>query len=119
MAIVQRKVGAMPTGIFDEETAARVRGVQLVRRKRATGVVDAGTAEALGESPRVVPEWFIRRLELWFEGPDVLALRARLGLPTNDNRYTPDVEAAVRRYQSEHGLALNGLVDEEMARHIG
>src|SRR5207342_3838513 len=58
--IVQRKIQAQITGTYDEPTAARVRGVQRKMGKKQTGVVDAETAESLGEKPDAgqVPEWF-------------------------------------------------------------
>lgn len=118
VATVQRKVGALPTGTYDDETAARVRGFQMTKRKAPTGEVDAATAAELGDTPAVTPDWYTRELQMWFEGPDVAALAARLGL-VGDDRFTPDVEAAVRRYQSQHRLPVTGKVDEQFARHLG
>lgn len=104
--IVQRKLAAPQTGVFDEDTAARVRGVQKMARKKQTGVVDAGTAEAIGEKATagLMPEWF---------GTDAQEQRVRdlLGLSMLE-----PLGEALLRYQSENGLVLSGEADEPTVR---
>jgi peptidoglycan hydrolase-like protein with peptidoglycan-binding domain len=90
----------------------------------SSGEVNAEVAEALGESAvnaaGVTPEWFVRELQLWFEGEDVRALRGILGVANvDDDRYDPDIEAAVRRFQSQRGLPVDGLVNAELSILLG
>lgn len=103
--IVQRKVMTQITGTYDEPTAARVRGVQKKMGKKETGVVDADTAEALGEKPDAgqVPDWF---------GADGQDERVREILRLSN---IEPLESAIRRFQSELGLELTGEVDETVA----
>lgn len=104
--IVQRRLVAPLTGVFDDDTAARVRGVQKMARKKQTGVVDAATAEAIGEKATAgqMPEWF---------GTDRADQRVRdlLGLSMLE-----PLGEALLRYQSENGLDLSGELDEPTAR---
>lgn len=121
VAAVQRLLGAAADGVFDEELEARVRGVQRKAKREVTGVVDEDTAGVLGEvaESALRPEWFERPLGLWAAGDDVRRLRCALDLGDGDDRFTPDVEAAVRRLQSANGLPLSGEVGEAEARLIG
>ena len=120
VALVQRKLRACRTGIYDTETASRVKGVQFADKLPVTGVVDAATAEAIGESCRagVVPDWYHHELGLWSEGEDVHRLRELLGLHAH-GRFDQDAEAAVRRFQSAHHLPLTGRVCEADAVALG
>jgi hypothetical protein len=103
--IVQRKLSAPITGVYDEPTAARVRGVQKKMSIEQTGEVDEATAEALGEKPDAgkVPDWH--------------------GKPEQDDRVREilrlsnlePLEDALRRFQSERGLVLSGELDEALA----
>ena len=120
VALVQRKLRACRTGVYDTETASRVKGVQFADKLPTTGVVDAVTAEVIGESCRVgiTPDWFGRELALWSEGDDVQRLRELLGFP-DYGRFDEPVEAAVRRFQSAHHLPLTGRVCEADAVALG
>jgi len=63
--LVQRKLRASTlSGVYDAETASRVRGVQFADKLLVTGMVDATTANAIGESIRFgfTPDWFHRDL---------------------------------------------------------
>lgn len=104
--IVQKKVGSAVTGVYDDATAARVRGVEkTMGRKKQTGVVDAEVAAKLGEKATVgqVPDWF---------GTDEQDQRVRdiLGLSMLE-----PLDEAVRRCQSENGMELTGRVTSEFA----
>jgi len=103
--IVQRKVDAPVTGVFDDETAARVRGVQKKMAKKQTGVVDASTAEKLGEKATAgqVPARF---------GSDGAELRVREILRLSN---IEPLDSALRRFQSQIGLDVHGELDEATA----
>lgn len=103
--IVQRKVDAPVTGVFDDATAARVRGVQKKMAKKQTGVVDAETAEKLGEKATAgqVPDW------LKTDGAD-LRVREILRLSNIE-----PLDSALRRFQSQIGLDVHGELDEATA----
>lgn len=121
VAVVRRKLGLDPSGSFDESTAERVRGLAKRRSVKSKGEVTEDVARELGESStaELTPEWFSRTLNLWTEGNDVRTLRGLLGLGTNDDRFDPDCESAVRRFQSQHRLEPSGVVDESLAKLIG
>ena len=113
---VQRKVGADLTGIYDEDTSRRVRGVQLSSGLSVNGRVDEATASRLGERADhgQTPEWFHRTMRLGDSGRDVLYLRYLLGLTATDESldcYDPVCEAAVRREQSARRITPTGEVD--------
>lgn len=122
IAVVQRKVGALATGTWNDDTEARVRGVQMVNKIPPTGEVDEETAEILGEDPAhgQVPAWFEGDLNLNDHSQAVCAVRCRLGVPNKSHdRYDADVEAAVRRFQSGHDLPVTGVVDLATAIELG
>ena len=116
VAVVQRRLGGDPTGVYDEDTQARVRGLQHREGLKETGMVNKATAKKVGERARkgLAPKWFSRTIRLWDEGPDVRAARAAIGV-SDDDRWDPDAEAAARRWQSAQGLAPTGELNEEMA----
>ena len=118
--VLQRRIGATVDGFFGEETEQRVRGLQKKAGLKMTGKVDKQTAEKVGERARkgLAPEWFQRDLELWFEGEDVRAARRAFGLGDKDNRYDPDLETAVRRFQSANGIYPDGIITREIATKI-
>lgn len=122
--VVRRKLGLDPDQPYDVIAAERIRGMAAKRKVNTDGEVNQPVAEALGESAAnaagLAPEWYERDLQLWYEGEDVRALRKILGVDNvNDNRYDPDLEAAVRRYQSANDLPVDGLVNEELAKKLG
>jgi len=88
--------------------------------KKVTGNVDKETANVIGETADVNPDWFTSPIDSMFrEGEDVRMARGLLGLGLRDNRWDPDAEAACRRYQSAEGLPVTGFVDEATARSLG
>lgn len=119
--VVQRRLGAPFTGVFDEETEVRVRGLQRLYGLRETGVVNAGTARRIGERARVgmTPDWHVRTICLGDEGEDARRARATLGLGDADNRWDAAAEAACRRWQSAHGLDPTGEFDATTAVTAG
>lgn len=120
--IVQRKVDAPMTGVFDDDTAARIRGVEKrMGRKEQTGVVDAGVAEVLGEKPGAGqrPEWWCGEAVTRGCACECVAnLRILLGQPNLPVDFDQDFEDAVRRYQSENGLPVTGVADEATVVHL-
>ena len=115
--IVQRKVDAPMSGKFDDETSARVRGVQKKRGIKQSGKVDKDTAEALGEKAGSgqKPEWFTGDCRPGCSGPCVAQVRIALGQPNLPVDFDGDLEDAVRRFQSAEGLKVTGVVDETTA----
>lgn len=110
MKIVQKKVHAAITGVYDHDTAARVRGVEKkMGRKKQVGAVDADVAAELGEKAEAgqVPAWF---------GTDGQDQRVRdiLGLSMLE-----PIREGILRYQSANGLPLTGEVDEDFAIFLG
>jgi peptidoglycan hydrolase-like protein with peptidoglycan-binding domain len=118
--LVRRKLNAPTGGKFDADLEARVRGLQRSVGLPDTGVVDSDTADAIGEPSRrgLVPEWFRRPLAPGCHGDDVESLSFMLGLePTT--AFSPEVEAAVRRFQSQLQMIPTGIVDEVVAVALG
>ncbi|PVU81533.1 hypothetical protein DDP54_15475 (plasmid) [Cellulomonas sp. WB94] len=109
VAVVQRKLGAVPDGVFTSGLAAVVRGFQATRGRSATGQVDEDTAAALGEEAGYgrIPDWYGTD-----QGPGVVA--DLLGVTSPD-----DVRDAVKRFQGNSGLPVTGVVDELTARKLG
>lgn len=109
--VVQRKLGVSATGVYDEETKQRVRGVQQAHSLAPTGFVDLRIAEILGEAAdhELPPEWFTRPLTPGDTGSDVATLRERLNLPAGQH-YDDETRRAVLRFQSAHELPLTGKV---------
>lgn len=116
VTIVQRKLGAPASGVFDDETRQRVRGLQEVNYLMPTGFVDERVAEILGEAAdhKLTPEWFTRDLRLGDHGPDVAALREILSLPAGLS-FDDETRRAVLRFQSAHELPLTGFVNEQLS----
>ena len=119
--VIQRRLGLDATGVFDEGTQAVVRGKQKKHKLPTTGEVDADTASAIGEraTEGLKPEWWCRDINLWMVGPDVAACNTLLGHPREGDTYTPEVESATKRLQSEHGIDTTGVVDEQTAKIMG
>jgi hypothetical protein len=66
----------------------------------------------------LTPEWFRRPLAAGDHGDDVEHLSTMLGLPAT-TAFSPEIEAAVRRLQSELRMTPTGVVDEAVAVAIG
>lgn len=73
--------------------------------------------------PGTVPTWYHRLLS-WHgsspfaEGEDVKHVQRAVGVHP-DGKFGPDTEAAVRRFQAAHKLAVDGKVGPETAKKIG
>ena len=107
VAVVQRKMGLLPTGHADAALTLVVRGYQHGIGMYPTGIVDDPTATELGEQ-----EGF-GLLPLWWMGPvspggqryqDVLDL---IGASDADG---------LKRFQGNHQLPSTGVIDETTAR---
>lgn len=57
---LQRLLGLIPDGAYDEATASCVRGLQVLEGLDVTGFVDDSTATALGPlaSETITPQWW-------------------------------------------------------------
>jgi peptidoglycan hydrolase-like protein with peptidoglycan-binding domain len=118
--VVQRKLKMIATGVYDRDTEARVRAVQMEYHLVPTGRVDEATAQRIGEVERhgLVPDWFTRTLALGDEGEDVEQLRYLLGLP-RAGIFDSVLEDRVRQFQSQHRIHPDGTVSEQVAILIG
>jgi peptidoglycan hydrolase-like protein with peptidoglycan-binding domain len=103
-----------------------VRGLAQKKKVETEGEVNEDVAKELGETStaHLAPRWFREEQELGSEGPDVQRARDLLGLTSargvrNENRYDPDMEKAVRRFQSDRGIKPTGRLDAETARALG
>jgi hypothetical protein len=103
----QRLLGAMKTGVMDEDTTARVRGLQRAVQREITGVVDHALAVLMGEVSTfgLLPEWFT--------AGDLEKLYVRL------HTDAAGIETALRRFQSHHHITPTGVLDEATAIAIG
>ena len=118
--LVQRKLRCFRSGVYDLETASRVRALQKRLGAPVTGILDRDTAEALGESPVAgqTPSWYVRALFLDDCGDDVAELRRMLGLSPSAC-FDEEVDQAVRRFQSSLAVTPNGVVDVTVAIALG
>lgn len=118
--LVRRKLNAPQGTEYDQDLEARVRGVQRRNGIPVTGIVDADTADAIGEPARkgLVPSWYRRPLGPGTHGDDVESLHEMLGLPAS-TAFSSMVEDAVRRLQSQLRVTPTGVVDEALAIAIG
>ena len=108
--IVQKKLGAGLTGVFDDATAARVRGLEkTMGRRKQRGTVDEAVAAELGEKATAgqVPDWY---------GTPQQEQRLRVILKLS---MLEPIGDGVRRFQSANGLPLTGVVDEDLAVRLG
>lgn len=119
--IVQRKTAALITGTYDDDTAARVRGVEKkMGRKKQTGRVDAEVAKTLGEKPGAgqLPEWFNHDVKAGDSCGCVAQLRLLLKQPNLPAYFDADLENAVRRYESEIGLKPSGIASKPVVQSL-
>lgn len=115
--IVQRKVKAPVTGVYDVSTAAAVRGFQLVHGLEGDGVVGAKTAAKLGnkQSAGIPPGWFVRDLSDGASGLDVAQLRLCLRQPNLPDYFDTALGVEVRRFQASVGIRPTGVCDRVTA----
>lgn len=106
MAALQSLLALYPSGVLDEATLVRVRGLRASAGLPVRDVVDADTAIVAGERARtltgVPPVWFPQ---------DAARICTRI---LGDSG-----EDAVRRFQSGRGLRVTGVVDVETAIALG
>lgn len=123
VSVVRRKLGFPEEGTYDRAVEAKVRGMAGRVGVQSDGEVNDAVADLLGEaaanSAELDPKWFQRPIGLWDEGKDIRVLNGLLGLGIADDRYTPETENAVKRFQSGRGLPATGSVDAELAKLIG
>lgn len=119
--IIQRKLGCEMTGVMDDRTIVRIRGLQRKHGLEESGIVSKDTADKLGEkeSKGREPEWFTRSLEVGDDGEDVTALRKALRAPLKPTFFDHHLEQAVRRFQSSVGLKPTGKVTKRTAVELG
>ena len=115
--IVQRKLACDPTGVMDDRTTARVRGLQRKNGLEESGIVSEKEAEKLGEkaSKGNTPDWYHRTLEEGDHGDDVTALRRALGQADKPVHFDDTLADAVRRFQSSVGLRPTGRLTKRTA----
>lgn len=115
--IVQRKLGAPMTGVWDQPTMTRVRGFQKKHTLEETGTMTKKTAAKVGDkaSKGSAPEWFERDLEEGDTGLDVSALRIAVGQPNLPDYYDNALADAVRRFQASVGVKPTGKVNKATA----
>ena len=118
--VVQRKVQAADDGVFGPNTEGKVRGWQKVHGLDPDGVVGPKTAAALGNAAAYgqVPSWYKDVLSKGSKGTVVKIVQGKVGVKT-DGDFGPNTDSAVRRFQSAHGLTVDGLVGENTAKEMG
>lgn len=101
---VQQLLGLPITGHFDYDTAAAVRGLQMVQRLDRSGVVDEETASVLGPRAQdhLPPSWWSSPLKPGDEDYEEVAL------PFGG-------EDGVRRTQGQYGIYPTGVIDQQTA----
>lgn len=124
--VVRRKLG-LDEGSYDRAAIERVIGLASKHSQKSDGNVSPAVADMLGESAAneadMLPAWYERELGpkdmFSASGEDVRQLRGRLALDVGDDRFTPEVEGAIKRFQSHYGLEPTGVVDERTAKLLG
>lgn len=84
-------------------------------------VVTSKEAETIGPSIEdgLMPDWYVRRLDLGDVGFDVEALNGLLGVRTDRFVFTESTSEAIRRWQSANALEPDGLFSESLAFRLG
>ena len=107
VAVVQRKMGLLPTGRADAVFTLVVRGYQHGVGMYPTGIVDNSTAREIGEQ-----EGF-GLLPVWWVGP--VSPSGQHYQDMLDLIGATDVDG-LKRFQGNHQLPPTGVIDETTAR---
>lgn len=106
-------VPATDPEVYDDELADRVRAYQVDRGLNADGVLGPLTVQTLNEHrPMAGPVPDGLTLHPGDDDPRVAAVRARLDLPPG-TVYDAATVAAVRAFQADHGLPVDGLIGSQ------
>ena len=107
VAVVQRKMGLLPTGCADAAFTLVVRGYQKGVRLPATGVVDDRTAIEMGEQEGfgLLPVWWTEPIHPG--GQHYQHALNLIGATDTDG---------LKRFQGNHRLPTTGVIDETTAR---
>lgn len=107
VAVLQTLLGAPQTGVMDQNTLARLRGFQRAQTRPPDGVCDVDTARLIGDvaTAGLVPAWWPDEVD------EVLPIKLRCKVSA--------LEAAIRRFQSQHHIPPTGVVDETTAIILG
>lgn len=117
--IVQGKIGCSLTGIFDKNTEDALAAWLATKGMATIGMVDVDVANALGNA--AVKSWWYRRISFrppfLMEGPDIVYVQERLGLPVT-GRYCNETVKRVKGWQTTYGLRPDGDIDQATAERF-
>jgi L,D-peptidoglycan transpeptidase YkuD (ErfK/YbiS/YcfS/YnhG family) len=133
-ALTASGIRTTPDGWFGPVTQRNVRTYQSRKGLPVTGVVDAGTARALGlvaaappaaasTSPAPAGGTISRWLRIGTRGADVAVLQRRLSAlgfhAVADGWFGNQTAGAVRAFQASRGLFVDGVVGPQTGRALG
>ncbi|MEX2550539.1 MAG: N-acetylmuramoyl-L-alanine amidase [Nitriliruptoraceae bacterium] len=126
---VQRRLGALglacseDPGVFDRTTEAAVRTFQQRRGLIADGIVGRETWQALVGASFQLGDRMLYVTQPMMHGDDIRDLQRRLNrlgfdCGYDDGLYGPQTVAAVREFQLNTGLLVDGIVGHETIDHL-
>lgn len=129
VADVQRRLRSLglladgEDGTFDRRTVDAVRQFQRDRRLMAHGAVDDETWSALVDAGFALGDRLLYLTRPWLRGDDVRELQralSRLGFDTGatDGIHGPDTDGALREFQHNAGLQVDGIAGAETLRML-
>jgi cell wall-associated NlpC family hydrolase len=112
---LQAKLGITADGAFGPQTEAAVRSYQRSHGIPATGLVGPLTRMALGDTSASAPGdgQDTAPASVRASAAQVQAVQRRLGV-TADGVIGPQTRAAIRAYESSHGLTADGRLDSQV-----